>query len=246
MFADRRRQILQGFLVEDLAGLRAVGPDIVQAYKYNGFRRFFTGGSIRFRLSFRAFLRGFFRFCLRFDADLRRIQNGQVDNCLIRGFNKDSGNQNIVTVYKGGRLLNCTIVDGLCGNASDEALTACAAVRAEEGARVENCAIAGVRYANGDNTFSVRAWTGSAASFDHCATDTAEPINASCITITTSAFRDFAHQDYRPRPGSVLLNKGRTNELADGTDLGGDRRKFGAQDIGCYEFARAGFALTFR
>ena len=177
------------------------------------------------------------------------IQNGQVDNCLIRGFNKDGGiwgNQNIVTVYKGGRLLNCTIVDGLCGNASDEALTACAAVRAEEGARVENCAIAGVRYANGDNTFSVRAWTGSAASFDHCATDTAEPINASCITITTSAFRDFAHQDYRPRPGSVLLNKGRTNELADGTDLGGDRRKFGAQDIGCYEFARAGFALTLR
>ena len=174
------------------------------------------------------------------------IQNGQVDNCLIRGFNKDWGNQNIVTVYKGGRLLNCTIVDGLCGNASDEELTACAAVRAEEGARVENCAIAGVRYANGDNTFSVRAWTGSAASFDHCATDTAEPINASCITITTSAFRDFAHQDYRPRPGSALLNRGLTNELADGTDLGGDRRKFGAQDIGCYEFARAGFALTFR
>ncbi len=174
------------------------------------------------------------------------IQNGQVDNCLIRGFNKDWGNQNIVTVYKGGRLLNCTIVDGLCGNAGGDEATACAAVRAEEGARVENCAIAGVRYANGDNTFSVRAWTGSAASFDHCATDTAEPINASCITITTSAFRDFAHQDYRPRPGSVLLNKGRTNELADGTDLGGDRRKFGAQDIGCYEFARAGFALTLR
>ena len=171
------------------------------------------------------------------------IQNAQVDNCLIRNFNASDANQNIVTVHAGGKLLNCTIVDGRCGNtmpAGDG--EACFGVRARDGARIENCVIAGVR----DSAGASRAWGGEASCFAHCATDTAAPINTTCFVITTSAFRDFAHQDYRPRPGSALLNRGLTNELADGTDLGGDRRKFGAQDIGCYEFARAGFALTFR
>ena len=175
------------------------------------------------------------------------IRGGQVDNCLVRGFNRSAGNQNIVTVRAGGKLLNCTIVDGLCGNAMpDGSGEACFAVRALSGSRVENCAIVGVRHQEDDGTYVSRAWGGDAACFFACATDTAEKINASCFTVTTRAFRDFANRDYRPASGSKLLNNGATNELADGTDLEGNRRKFGAQDIGCYEFDRAGFALILR
>ena len=38
--------------------------------------------------------------------------------------------------------------------------------------------------------------------------------------------------------GSPLIGKGRKNELADGTDLIGNRRASGAMDIGCYEAAQ--------
>ena len=167
---------------------------------------------------------------------------GMVDNCLIRNFNRGADNQNVVTVYNGGQLLNCTIVDGLCGSANDAEKTPCYGVRAEKGARVENCAIVGFRHVEDDASMTVRAWTGEAEAFASCATDTAEPINGPCVTVTTAAFRDYAAKDYRPTSGSPLIGKGRKNELADGTDLVGNRRASGAMDIGCYE-AKSGFIV---
>ena len=163
---------------------------------------------------------------------------GQVDNCLIRNFNQQADNQNIVTVYNGGKLLNCTVVDGLCGQARDEDKTPCYGVRAEAGARIENCVIAGFRHVEEDESVTVRAWAGVADCFANCATDTAEPINDTCVTVTTAAFRDYAAKDYRPTSGSPLIGKGRKNELADGTDLIGNRRAVGPMDIGCYEAAQ--------
>ena len=76
-------------------------------------------------------------------------------------------------------------MNGLCNTTSrGDNTTNCVAVRADTGARVENCAIAGVRHDNGDDTFSVRAWNGDANCFTNCATDTESPINESCITVT--------------------------------------------------------------
>ena len=167
---------------------------------------------------------------------------GMVDNCLIRDFNRGADNQNVVTVYNGGKLLNCTIVDGLCGSANDAEKTPCYGVRAEKGARVENCAIVGFRHVEDDESVTVRAWTGEAEAFASCATDTAEPINGTCVTVTTAAFRDYTAKDYRPTSGSPLIGKGKKNELADGTDLVGNRRASGAMDIGCYE-AKSGFIV---
>ena len=173
---------------------------------------------------------------------------GLVDNCLIRDFNRGNDNQNIVMVYSGGKLLNCTIVNGLCNTTSREGNTTdCVAVRADTGARVENCAIAGVRHDNGDDTFSVRAWNGDANCFTNCATDTESQINASCITVTTAAFKDFANADYRAAgASSPLVNAGVNNELADGTDFTGGRRKAGRMDIGCYECLSGGLTIQIR
>jgi PKD repeat protein len=168
---------------------------------------------------------------------------GQVDNCLIRDCNRGADNQNIVMVYAGGKLLNCTIVDGLCNTTTrDGRTTDCVGVRADTGARVENCVIVGVRHQESDETFSVRAWNGDAAAFVNCATDTTEPINGTCVTVTTAAFSDYTAKDYRPASGSPLIGKGKKNELADGTDLVGNRRASGAMDIGCYE-AKSGFIV---
>ena len=173
---------------------------------------------------------------------------GLVDNCLIRDFNRGNDNQNIVMVHSGGKLLNCTIVNGLCNTTSREGNTTdCVAVRADTGARVENCAIAGVRHDNGDDTFTVRAWNGDANCFTNCATDTESPINESCITVTTAAFKDFANADYRAAgASSPLVNAGVNNELADGTDFTGGRRKAGTMDIGCYECLSGGLIIQIR
>ena len=90
---------------------------------------------------------------------------------------------------------------------------------------------------------TVRAWTGEADAFASCATDTAEAINETCITVTTEAFKDYANGDYRPT--AALINKGKMNELAEGTDLVGAKRKNGTMDIGCYEIA-TGFTVIVR
>ena len=168
---------------------------------------------------------------------------GLVDNCLIRNFNRQADNQNVVTVYNGGKLLNCTIVDGLCGSANDAEKSPCYGVRAEAGARIENCAIVGFRHVEEDESVTVRAWNGDPECFANCATDTAEAINETCITVTTEAFKDYANGDYRPT--AALINKGKMNELAEGTDLVGAKRKNGTMDIGCYEIA-TGFTVNVR
>ena len=64
------------------------------------------------------------------------------------------------------------------------------------------------------------------------------PVAPTCVTVTTAAFKDYAAKDYRPTSGSPLIGKGRKNELADGTDLIGNRRAVGPMDIGCYEAAQ--------
>jgi PKD repeat protein len=181
-----------------------------------------------------------------FDTSVRtktsvRVE-GLVDNCLIRDFNREADNQNVVIVNNGGKLLNCTVVDGLCGFVLNGEKAPCYGVRANTGARVENCAIVGFRHVEDDESVTVRAWTGEAEAFASCATDTAEPINGTCVTVTTAAFRDYAAKDYRPTSGSPLIGKGKKNELADGTDLVGNRRASGAMDIGCYE-AKSGFIV---
>lgn len=174
---------------------------------------------------------------------------GLVANCLIRNFNRQADNQNIVTVRSGGKLLNCTIVDGLCGNAMpDGSGDACFGVVAQIGARIENCAIAGFRHQEADKTFSVRAWRGDASCFVNCATDTESPINESCIKVTTAAFKDFANADYRAAgASSPLVNAGVNNELAEGTDFTCRFRKIGGRmDIGCYEHQANAMVITVR
>ena len=110
-----------------------------------------------------------------------------------------------------------------------------------------NCVVADVRETGEDGVN--RAWGGKVAGFINCATDTAEPINDSCVAITTAAFKDFAAGDYRPKTNGALMNAGaRVEGFTEETlDLAGGKRLRGRSlDIGCYEGLPAGLTFIIR
>ena len=92
-------------------------------------------------------------------------------------------------------------------------------------------------------------WVGTAAAFDHCATDNATAINDTCFGgLAASAFKDYAQGNYTPKSGGPLTDKGVTPEgWADLVDLAGKPRVIGKTiDIGCYEGNCAGLILNIK
>lgn len=82
--------------------------------------------------------------------------------------------------------------------------------------------------------------------FVNCATDDAEPLNATCVVGTLETFFcDYANGDLMPVARGPLYNRGTDYEGMAAVDLAGRPRKSGRSiDIGCYESNAAGFAVV--
>ena len=130
---------------------------------------------------------------------------------------------------------NCTVVEN-CHTGL------VAGVNAKAPGRVVNCVVAGTFSSPGRET-AANAWSGEASCFDHCVTDGAEPVNATCGTgAATTLFVDYAAGGYLPNPAGPLMNKGTSEGLVlPATDLAGRPRVRGRRvDVGCYESPKAG------
>lgn len=184
---------------------------------------------------------------------IRLTGNGRAENCLVRNCNRGAASDQFHAVLLNGadaRAVNLTIVS--CGSKSysyqdsADATTPSFGLYVANGQAV-NCIVADV-YESGEPAVN-RAWGGASGSFVNCATDTAEAINDTCVTISTADFKNFATGDLRPRSGGPLVNAGNATcgFTARNTDFAGDVRVFGrAVDIGCYECQAAGLAIFVR
>lgn len=174
----------------------------------------------------------------------------RLENCLVRDNRSESeggtGSDKTSTVCaeSTATISNCTIVENRARN--------CGGVFANgTGVTVRNCVIAG-NVDVGASTDNPN-WTGTGA-FVACATDDAEPINATCIAGSLGAF--FPHLaetvplslKYRPASGGPLCDKGADYEPLAAFDLTGVQpRKIGTRvDIGCYEANAARSLLILR
>lgn len=184
---------------------------------------------------------------------IRLTGNGRAENCLVRNCNRGAASDQFHAVLLNGvdaRAVNLTIVS--CGSKSYSYQDSAGATTPSCGLYVEygqavNCVVADV-YESGEPAVN-RAWGGASGSFVNCATDTAEAINDTCVTISTADFKNFATGDLRPRSGGPLVNAGNATcgFTARNTDFAGDVRVFGrAVDIGCYECQSAGLAIFVR
>ena len=167
---------------------------------------------------------------------------GRIENTLVAD-NTDTASRSVKDYASGvyassARLLNCTIVNNSGNDVGGLRLNAGSAT---------NCVIAGnastalaVTYAN--------IYPGSESRFNHCATDDADPINATSTNAPVSVlFAAWDGHDYRPVANSPLVDAGVSAGLGVGTaDLDGQNRIMGdAIDIGCYELDVAAFAASF-
>ena len=186
-------------------------------------------------------------------SGIRLTGNGRAENCLVRNCNRGAASDQFHAVLlngAGARAVNLTIVS--CGSKSYSYQDSAGATTPSCGLYVEygqavNCVVADV-YESGEPAVN-RAWGGASGSFVNCATDTAEAINDTCVTISTADFKNFATGDLRPRSGGPLVNAGNATcgFTARNTDFAGDVRVFGrAVDIGCYECQSAGLAIFVR
>ena len=184
---------------------------------------------------------------------MRLTGNARAENCLVRNCNKGEKSDEFHTVLingSGAKAVNLTVVS--CGSNpfsyqnSGSEKTPSYGLNVVDGEAI-NCVVADV-CETGEGGVS-RAWGGKAAGFVNCATDTAEKINDSCVTISTAAFKDFAAGDYRPKTNGALMNAGALVEgfTEETLDLAGGKRLRGRSlDIGCYEGLPAGLAVVIR
>ena len=185
-------------------------------------------------------------------AAIRLCGNARAENCLVRNCNKGESDvfHTVLINGSGAKAVNLTIVS--CGSnpfsyqnsGSDK--TPSYGLNVVDGEAI-NCVVADV-CETGEGGVS-RAWGGKVAGFINCATDTAEPINDSCVAITTAAFKDFAAGDYRPKTNGALMNAGAWVEgfTEETLDLAGGKRLRGRSlDIGCYEGLPAGLTFVIR
>lgn len=167
-----------------------------------------------------------------------RIEGGRVENCLIYG---NSVNDTMFTSSAGGvrvfwgTLANCTVYNNSGIHVGG--------VNATGDAQIRNV----VLFGNTDGGGAISPWGGSAARFDHCATDGDSPINDACILITQTAFSDYAAGNLTPRPYGPLYNAGSNVTLSSATDFAGNPRVCGIRiDIGAFESQFTGTTLFFR
>lgn len=164
-----------------------------------------------------------------------RIEHSLVLSCRINstnpGFEKIVGG---IHVGKNAKAVNCTVIGctgSLCGgiNATSDA------------GGVINCVMYDcqkiLKNAVGDVETSLSPWKGTAAKFDHCATDEYTEITTGCYAgLTQVVFSNYKGGDYSPAYGEILFDNGAALESCPAVDLAGNSRVQGnAIDIGCYE-----------
>lgn len=143
-----------------------------------------------------------------------------------------------VGLETGGRVLNCTIV----GN-DVAAANGVGGINVKTAGEVVNCLVTGnTTTGTGDGA---NAWGGLAGAFVACATDTAAPINDTCIAPAHGVgFVNAAEGDWRLSAASPCRDAGSSYHGRSAGDLDGHPRKSGAAiDIGCYEFDAAAFSV---
>lgn len=173
-----------------------------------------------------------------------RIEHSLVLSCRINSTNPDY--EKIVGgihVGKNAKAVNCTVIGctgSLCGgiNATSDA------------GGVINCVMYNcqkiLKNAVGDVETSLSPWKGTAAKFDHCATDEDTEITTGCYAgLTQAAFSNYKGGDYSPAYGEILFDNGAALESCPAVDLAGNSRVQGnAIDIGCYEGSAAVLAVA--
>ena len=164
---------------------------------------------------------------------------GRIENCLFK--NIDTAGGDIVTIMTGS-IVNSTIADCTVNtwvHDKQAALTdKCYGLCLTNGTpTVRNVVIANVRARNeaSENRAIGASATRLESSVVNCATDTEEPLNASCIAGTRKSF--FRDGEYAPYFSSRLRNAGaEVSGFESGVDLAGNPSVFGKViDIGCYE-----------
>lgn len=191
-------------------------------------------------------------------AGIHLVDGARAENCLVRGCatttltpGEPSAPQSIGGIYAGAsaKVKNCTVI-GCRG-------TRTGGIHAESTASVVNCAVWGCDYAypeGGEPASGAKAkdWSGTAAAFDHCATDNETAINDTCIAgLDDGDFRVTKHGVCVPVNGGRLFDAGLSvggwTELSGMTDLGGSPRVMGkCIDIGCYEGRPSGLSVYLR
>ena len=169
---------------------------------------------------------------------------GRLENCLMTNNYVTAGQYSCGVVIASGtaQVLNCTVV-GNTGKTNDFV-----GIRLNGTAMAKNCVMYGNTRLDPEGETKAASWGGTAANFDHCASENVEPINETCKLVTSAAFKDYANGDYTPAVGGGLYNAGVTPEGWENlTDLAGGPRVVGkAVDIGCYEAKAAGMLLIVR
>ena len=172
------------------------------------------------------------------------LKPGRMENSLVcqNASRKAKVGYAVVAVKKGGSVVKCTV--------ADNETTVGVGIDSDKDSLVKNCVM--YNNTNTTNADAVRVaapWGGTAAAFDHCATDGAVSISSTCYAnLTAAAFKKYEQCNYTPKSGGALTDKGVTPEGWKGiTDLAGKPRVIGkAVDIGCYEGNSAGLILNIR
>lgn len=168
-------------------------------------------------------------------------KNMRLSNCLIVGNTYRPG-ETVQTGAAGIRfgganeqvvMENCTVVANTVeGSLKDDSAGAyCTSWTTT----IRNCVFAGNTETGKDKATSVKF--DSHMNVVNCVMDDAAFNKYCTVGDVKTMFKDFTNENYMPRPGSVLANKG-TDKLTLPTDkdLAGNPRVFGkAIDIGCYE-----------
>ena len=185
-----------------------------------------------------------------------RISGGRAENCLVRRCY--SPYRNVVTVCGSSAVVdNLTIADGYANKYIYSGTYAKPAYGVYlTGGMVRNTVIYNIKTSGYDDVPAGenRAWgctSGKASGFVNCATDTDDPINETCKTITSSAFRNYADGDLRPALGEALVDAGADvpgwTKGSSATDLALKPRVQGRTiDIGCYECNAPGLMMIIK
>ena len=180
------------------------------------------------------------------------LGSGRVENTLFRNFKSSSYGHILWVDGTYASAVNCTIADSIVSyymQPTGETKYPASGVYCTAGSIV-NCAAFGISRAAFDTTPATEfaAWGGTAAKFDHCATDGEAAINDSCYLMDKLVdVKDYAKGDFSPKTGGALTNRGVLPDNVPATDLAGRPRVVGkAIDIGCYEGNAAGLMLLIR
>lgn len=161
------------------------------------------------------------------------MTGGRVSNCLFHDINTPFGG--VVSVYD-GLIENSTIVDCTVDKwkLGDTCYGLCLTNTPNNGtAKAGNVVIANVRKTGDPTENRAFCGLGTSVEFSNLATDTAEPVGATCVSGTKETF--FEPDSFVPRFNGPLWNAGAKIESAPAFDLAGNRRVVGKIDIGCYE-----------